>query len=298
MPEPIKKFETARTRQLRTTELNVHDKRTISQIEEFGCSVLSVGRDCRDEFGWTYTIGVYDTCDKPDLITVGLPFKTAHSCLNDAVKRQRTGVDLTESRQSDLIGNVDCEFRPVDPKWVKHLMNWANWYYGGTDYPVLQAIYPDLENRFPEEEGFNRRFVQPLMQPGAAMTSIENDFWESIDGKREFPDWKFPDPPHTRIYLSNAVENGSEAVTYVSHDASDGAWQFVGDSSMSESGIVRLCLHHPIDGDPSLAELADLPLGWWAERDSAEKPWHRYEQETDESIPESTDPDESGEYTS
>src|ERR1035441_1640943 len=179
MSESIKKFETSRTRYFRTTQLHPTDESTIGQIEQYGCSVLSVGRDCRDEFGWTYTIGVFDTCGNPDLITVGLPSKTAHACLNEAVKRQRAGVDLTKERQRGLIGKVDCEFRPVDPKWVKRLMNWANWYYEGTGYPVLQAVYPDLENRFPEDKGFNRKFAQPVMQPGAAMSSIETDFWQS-----------------------------------------------------------------------------------------------------------------------
>ena len=292
MSDHVKNFETARTRQFRAAQLNAHDERTIGQIEQYGCSVLSVGRDCRDDFSWTYTIGVFDTCGKPDLITVGLPFKTAHPCLNEAVKRQRAGIDLIVARQSELIGNVDCEFRPVDPKWVKHLMNWANWYYGRTDYPALQAVYPDLENRFPEDEGFNQRFVQPLMQPGAGMTSVENEFWDSVDGTGRFSNWKFSDPPHTGAYISKTVETGSERVIYVSHDADDGAWQFLGDT-MSESGAVLVCLHHPIDEDRSLVELADLPLGWCAERAAPGELWRRYKHPTDEDNPESAEPDES-----
>jgi hypothetical protein len=290
MPNSAKKFETARTRQLRATDLLSADERTIGQIEEHGCSVISVGRDCREDLSWTYTIGVYDTCGKADLITVGLPFKTAHSCLNEAVNRQRAGADLAQSRQRGLIGNVDCEFRPVDPKWVRHLMNWANWYYGGIDYPVLQAVYPDLENRFPEDEGFNRRFAQPLMQPGVVMSSVESGFWDSIEDIGKFSNWKFPDPPHTGAYVSNAVNNRTEPVTYVSHDADDGAWQFLGES-MSETGAVLVCLHHRIDEDPSLIELADLPFGWWAERDSPAEPWHRYEHQTEEHGADSIDPE-------
>ncbi|MGA2650701.1 MAG: DUF4262 domain-containing protein [Terracidiphilus sp.] len=286
MPDPTKKFQTARIRQLRATDLPPTDERTIGQIEEHGCSVISVGRDCKEDLSWTYTIGVYDTCGKPDLITVGLPSKTAHSCLNEAVKRQRAGVDLMQARQSDLIGNVDCKFRQVDPEWVKLLMNWANWYYEGTGYPVLQAVYPDLENRFPEDEGFNKRFAQPLMQPGAALTEIESDFWKSVEGTGKFANWKFPDPPHTGVYLSKAVQTGTEPITYVSHDADDGAWQFLGDT-MSDSGGVLVCLHHPIDDDSSMVELADLPAGWWAERGAPGEPWHRYEQEPDEETEES-----------
>jgi hypothetical protein len=291
MSDHVKNFETARTRQFRAAQLNAHDERTIGQIEQYGCSVLSVGRDCRDDFSWTYTIGVFDTCGKPDLITVGLPFKTAHPCLNEAVKRQRAGIDLIVARQSELIGNVDCEFRPVDPKWVKHLMNWANWYYGRSDYPVLQAIYPDLENRFPKDEGFNRRFVQPMMQPGAPFTEVEQGFWDSIDEATKFPDWKFPDRPHTGAYLSKAAQTGDVAITYVSHDADDGAWQFLGES-MSDSGDVLVCLHHPIDEDPSLVELADLPLGWCAEREAPGQPWQRYEHPPDEVEREKVDSDQ------
>ena len=37
------------------------------------------------------------------------------------------------------------------------------------EFPVLQAVYPDRENRFPEESGFDPAFAQPLMQPGSPM---------------------------------------------------------------------------------------------------------------------------------
>jgi hypothetical protein len=57
---------------------------------------------------------------------------------------------------------------------------------------------------------------------------------------------------------------------------------------MTESGGVLVCLHHPIDEDPTLAELADLPLGWYAERDSADEPWHRFENQTEDDAADST----------
>jgi len=276
------KFETERTRKWRATALHPTDEGTIGQIEKYGCSVISVGRDCKDDMSWTYTIGVYDTCSKPDLITVGLKFSTAQACLNQAAKLLRSGTDLTQGRHADLIGNVDCEFRPVDPKWIKHLMNWANWYYDGTDYPVLQAIYPDLNNRFPEEVGFDRRFVQPMMQPEAPFTEVERDFWDSVDESGKFADWKFSVPPHTKVFISTAIQEGTEWVTFVTHDLSDGAWQILGETGIENGGPKLACLHHVVEKDPTLAELADLPLGWYAERNSPEEPWHRYQQEPEE----------------
>ena len=280
MPPTKRNFETTRTRKFRASALCQEDERTISHIEEFGCSVVSVART-EHGLGWSYTIGIFDTCGKPEIITVGLPPEVAHFALNEAAKLFRAGADLTQDRHSDLIGKVDCEFRPVHQKWIGQFMNWAVWYYDGADFPVLQVVYPDLENRFPEDEGFDREFEQPLMQPTAPMTRAENDFWASNDETSSRFDWKFSDPPHAGVYLSKTVDNGTEPVTYVSHDAEDGAWQFLGDS-MSEPGGVISCFHHPIDRDPSLAELADLPLGWYAERGKVGEPWVRRKRMPDE----------------
>lgn len=268
------KFETERTRQFRATELDEDDAETISHIEEYGCSVVQVEKTSFGQ-GWSYTVGVFDTAGRPEIIAVGLPQETAHFALNEAAKRLRAGVDLTRGRHCDILGNVECEFRPVDTKWVKHLMGFALWYYGGSAFPVLQAVYPDLENRFPGEEGFDDAFEQPLMQPGTPMGETEDDFWASTDPNCSLFNWKFPDHPHTGVYLSETVHKGTEPVTYVSHDTEDGAWQFLGDRMSDGGGPVISCFHHPIDNDPTLAELADLPLGWYAEREKPGEPWIR-----------------------
>jgi hypothetical protein len=273
MPPKKNNFETTRTREFRASELCQEDERTISHIEEFGCSVVSVAKT-EHGLGWSYTVGVFDTSGKPEIITVGLPSETAHFALNEAVHLLRAGVDL-KGRHRDLVGKVDCEFRLVDRKWVEQLMGWAVWYYDDADFPVLQAVYPDLENRFPEDEGFDRAFEQPLMQPTAPMTRVENDFLASTDPASSLFNWKFPDPPHTRVFISETVHNGTELVVFVSRDAEDGSWQFLGDSMSDGGGPVISCFHHPVDNDPSLIELADLPLGWYAERSKVGEPWIR-----------------------
>jgi hypothetical protein len=276
-----KRFETERTRRFRAEGLSEGDEGTIRNVEQFGCSVIQV-KPSKAGAGWSYTVGVYDTSGKPEVIAVGLREKTALVLLNDAANRLRAGTDLTKGRHREMVGEVECEFRPVDSKWIKHLMGWALWYYDHAEFPVLQAVYPDLENRFPGENGFDPAFAQPLMQPGAPLTEVEDDFWASADPKSSLFDWKFADPPHTRVFLSQSVHEGREAVTYVSHDESDGAWQFLGDSMSNGGGPVISCFHHPVDNDPSLSELADLPSGWWAERAEPGKPWVRSKHEKSE----------------
>ena len=75
----------------------------------------------------------------------------------------------------------------------------------------------------------------------------------------------FEDGPATMAFLSETVHTEEEAVTYVCHDADDGAWQFLGDRMAEVDGPVLVCLQHLIEHDPSLKELADLPVGWCAE---------------------------------
>jgi hypothetical protein len=53
------------------TELSKTDKWAIEMIEEHGCALIGVGRDC-DDFAWTLSLGIYDTCSHPELIIVGL----------------------------------------------------------------------------------------------------------------------------------------------------------------------------------------------------------------------------------
>ncbi|HLK03962.1 MAG TPA: DUF4262 domain-containing protein [Candidatus Acidoferrum sp.] len=281
MPPKSQNFVTARTRQLRDTELQPEDERTISHIEEHGCSIVSVARTTYG-LGWSYSIGVFDTCGQPEIITVGLLPDTAQSALNAAAKLLREGVDLTTGRHRDLVGEVECEFRPVDPKWISQLMGWAVWYYASADFPVLQLIYPDLQNRFPGETDFDEYFEQPSMQAGAPMTRVENDFWASTDSESSLFHWKFQDSPHANAFLSQTVYDGTEPVTYVSHDAEDGAWQFLGESMSDGGGPVVSCLHHPIDRDRSLEELADLPKGWCAERGKIGETWVRKIHSTDD----------------
>ncbi|HEX3569309.1 MAG TPA: DUF4262 domain-containing protein [Acidobacteriaceae bacterium] len=263
---------------------------TLNNIERFGCSIVHIEGNSANRY--SFTVGVFDTCGKPELITVGLTEKTAHIALNTAVKLLRSGVDLTQGRYREIVGEVECKFAAIDPKWMHHAMGRADWYYTGEEVPVIQLIYPDLKNRFQNEEGFEEYFRQPMLMSGVQDGTREHDFWAFNDPSSSISRWKFSDDPHTQAFLSETVHKKEEPVTYVSHDAEDGTWQFLGDKMSDGGGPVVSCLHHPIDNDPSLEELADLPRGWYATRESPAAPWQRSKlpPEEDEEAAISSDP--------
>jgi len=284
-----KRYITERTKMWRARDPNAKFIVAIDVIEEHGCQLMHIAADdvCPR---FSYTAGLYDTSGNPELITVGLPADTAHTALNNAVSRMRKGVDLTVGRHRDIVGNVEVEFRKVDSKWLHQVMLRADWFYDGEDVPVLQLIFPDLENRFQDEDdSFNEFFRQPLLSGEIEDNTIAYDFWASHDESSSLSRWKFPDPPHTSAYLSQTVMDAEEPVTYVSHD-SDGDWQFLGDKMSDGGGPVLSCLHHPLDDDPTLDELHDLPLNWYATRKNPSAPWQRFEHLPPEDEPESTDP--------
>jgi hypothetical protein len=69
--------------------------------------------------------------------------------------------------------------------------------------------------------------------------------------------------------------SGDEPILYVYHDQEDGAWQFHGPGESNLESAVLVCLHHIVDKDPSITELVDLPLGWYAVREKVTDPWKR-----------------------
>jgi hypothetical protein len=88
-------------------------------------------------------------------------------------------------------------------------------------------------------------------------------------------DWPFRDPKNLVTLTVRQITQGGQAILLVSHDADDGMWQFLtgGPAEMADAMLVSFLYVYQID--PSIAELADLPLGWQAWRSAPGEPWQR-----------------------
>jgi hypothetical protein len=270
------RFMTDRLRRWRTIQHEESFERTLTNIEQFGWDAMLVRGETRSRFG--YTTGAYDTLGLPELIVVGLTLEATHTALHLAIEQMRSGKDLTQGRHPYIVGDVDVIARPISRAWYEHVMFRTKWFYEDGQIPVLQIVYPDKANRFQWEDGFDNYFLQPILNDDI-QGRAERDFWALNDAQSVLFNWKFSDPPYTRVFLSEAVHQKREAVTYVSHDTSDGAWQFLGDTMASSGSPVVSCFHHPVEDDRSLEELCDLPLGWFAVREKAGSPWQRFKKQ-------------------
>lgn len=90
--------------------------------------------------------------------------------------------------------------------------------------------------------------------------------------------WSFSDPPNTAVFTSKEILVGREWVYYVTHDEEDGAWQFhARNGPATDPDAAVAGLKTMLEIDPSLAQLADLPLGWCAWREERNAAWQRKE---------------------
>lgn len=95
--------------------------------------------------------------------------------------------------------------------------------------------------------------------------------------------WRFKDPPNVAVIANRKIVDGRDWIAYVSHDSADGGWQFHNNDTapVEETDAAVVSLRNIVQLDESVTELADLPLGWSARRDSKASPWHRAKTESE-----------------
>jgi hypothetical protein len=87
--------------------------------------------------------------------------------------------------------------------------------------------------------------------------------------------WPFDDPPNVATITVRQIVHSGEPILLVARDAEDGGWQFLTGGSFDVGDGMLVSLHSMVERDPTLVELADLPRGWQASRESVEAAWQR-----------------------
>jgi hypothetical protein len=88
-------------------------------------------------------------------------------------------------------------------------------------------------------------------------------------------DWPFNDPPNVAVVTVRQIVREKKPALLVYHDIEDGGWQFLTGGEFSMEDALLVSLENVVALDPSLSELADLPLGWRAVRKSPSDQWQR-----------------------
>ncbi|MFT3685755.1 MAG: hypothetical protein QM783_12665 [Phycisphaerales bacterium] len=86
--------------------------------------------------------------------------------------------------------------------------------------------------------------------------------------------WLFQDAPNTAVITVRRVLSREDPITLVSHD--DDGWQFLNtggrrDPDMSDAAVVGL--EEIVRLDPTIMQLAGMPVGWKVQRRNATSDW-------------------------
>jgi uncharacterized protein DUF4262 len=134
-------------------------------VGEYGWAVSGT-RGGDQEPPWAYSVGMWLSNAGPELIVCGLPLESAASIINAIGARVADGADIAPGVMLDDVCQAPLTFRPVDMSWRSSgLMSVSDAFYGMVRPPYLQVVWPDKNDRFPMDPGFQRGFeeMQPML---------------------------------------------------------------------------------------------------------------------------------------
>jgi hypothetical protein len=235
------------------------DRKLLADIARVGWAVLAIQQDGEGP-GYAFSVGLFHTLGHPEIVLMGLPPQTAMQLINSMGEAVRNGQRFEANRRYDqLAKGFPLAFVTVGTQHYRPYLGYARWFYRGSDFPVLQCVWPDKAGHFPWEPDFDGRFVevQPLLGAWG---------WEGA--------WPFTEPPNLATFTVRQVLHDNQPILLVVHDR-DGSWQFLtGGPVETADGMVE-GLQVMAERDPSLAGLANLPPGWRARRAQAGAVWKR-----------------------
>ncbi len=155
---------------------DVFEQKILADVAQYGWHVMKV-LEKADSPGWAYSIGLYRAFRHPEIVVFGLNGDLMHAIINFIGQDIRSGKGFEpDKKYADLIEGYLCTFKTVSVAWYYPFLGYANWFYKGMDYPVLQCIWPDKKSLYPWDSGFNPNWVyaQPLLfhnEPVSARTT-------------------------------------------------------------------------------------------------------------------------------
>ncbi len=145
--------------------LSPEEKKVLSDVAEEGVHIVHVPVT-DDGPSFSATIGLWYQFEQPELIVFGLPEEVAEELLNAVADAADEGKRFkhAENHKNLLVG-YPVRFLNVPAEKVAGYMGTAQWAYAGTDFPVLQLVWPDKQHRWPWQEGVRDGFrkAQPVI---------------------------------------------------------------------------------------------------------------------------------------
>jgi hypothetical protein len=91
----------------------------------------------------------------------------------------------------------------------------------------------------------------------------------------EHNDWPFAQDLMSAVITLRSIVYHGDDVLLVNHNADDQVWEFYNAAGADEENSIVVSLSNMVTRDPSIKDLADLPAGWCACRQTKQSAWVR-----------------------
>lgn len=232
-----------------------NDERIKYDIEKFGLSVIIIAAtDYLPSFA--YSIGLWQKFKHPELICFGLRIQTLHKIINDVAEFVKGGEYIQIGKiYNNIFENSRAEFLNVDRRNLIDYFGIAIDFYNPKDFPALQLVWTDRNDKFPWETDFEEVFIhkQPLLDRNA--------------------DFKYREAKNLGIYTTRQWLEFGKPILRVVHDT-EGDWQFLTGDQMPDD-VKLVALEQMVIKDNTLNEVFDLGYGEEAKREFVGGKWIR-----------------------
>jgi len=136
-------------------KLDDQEKAFVAAIRDHGWFGTHVGAD-EDQPSFSYTTGFQVSLRAPEILIHSLGFELAQNILWDVFRDLKAGKQLQLGQPiSDVLGNHRACFFRVDRSHYAEHLGWSRWFYGGDAFECLQLVWPDRDDVFPWQDGFD-----------------------------------------------------------------------------------------------------------------------------------------------
>lgn len=249
-----------------------HDRTVMSNIAKYGWHIVQIPDDPLMS-GWVFSVGMWHTLGSPELAVFGLASKDAAHLINQIGDRVRSGQSLGPDVVLDDVLEEDrpVMFRPADSSWYRSMFGYATWFGRRPPLPMAQVVWADAHGRFLWDDGIDAWYRDS--QPSLWIPASEHPQGRWSGALVQGP-WPFPDPPDTAAFTTKRIAFERHAVLHVVHD-SDGDWQFLDGQDVTPDDAAVVHMAHVVGAHLGVVEVADLPRGWEAFRETENGPWTR-----------------------
>jgi hypothetical protein len=145
--------------------MDPHERKALADIAAYGCHVIHVAAE-DDLPGFSYSVGIFHSSSRPEVIVVGLRPPLAHFVVNEFNARVRAGEAFVESTfYEGFLEGFSVVFVPVARSHYREHFGWNRWLYKGDAFPALQLVFPSTGGLWPWDPGAPEAYLeaQPIL---------------------------------------------------------------------------------------------------------------------------------------